>query len=585
MNGLVLLIICAAALLIGYIFYGRWLCKKWGIGENSEETPAHTMEDGVDYVSAKAPVLMGHHFSSIAGAGPITGPIAAAGAGFGWLACCLWIVIGGIFFGGVHDMGALFASVRHGGKSIGEIISANMSRRAKRLFIIFAYLTLILVIAAFASIVAGTFGAKYDEAGALDKVASATNAQVAMVSLLFIVIAIIFGFAVYRRNVPMLWATLVGIAGIVAIIAIGLNFHPIYLSEKTWMWIVGIYITIASVTPVWILLQPRDYLSSFLLYAMLFVAVVAVIVAHPSMGSLPVLQLTAEEYAAKGLTWKPVFPVLFTTIACGAISGFHSLVSSGTTSKQLDKEKDAKPIAYGGMLLECLLAVATLIAVAYAYGFNATADEGSKLVGPTGLFGGGLAHMIDDAIPGTFTVLNILLVLTYSAFCLTSLDTATRLARFMFQEFWIDSSNGETPENVTGYKKVLCNPYVATIITVILGISLGLTGYAKIWALFGSANQLLAAIGLLAVAVWLGNIAKDKFMVVIPMFFMLCVTIASLIINTKDQLKAITGATPENPADWGPYAQVIIGILLIVLAVVLAIEGIQTLMKPKQKAA
>ncbi len=571
MNGLLLLIICVALLACGYIFYGAWLCKKWGVGESNEETPAHTMEDGVDYVPAKAPVLMGHHFSSIAGAGPITGPISAAGLGFGWLACALWIVLGGIFFGGVHDMGALFASVRHGGKSIGEIISANMSRRAKKLFIIFAYLTLILVVAAFASIVATTFKATYDDAGVLDKAASATNAQVAMVSLLFIVIAIVFGFAVYRRNVPMGIATIIGVVAIVAIIAIGLNFHPIYLSEKTWMWVVGIYITIASVTPVWILLQPRDYLSSFLLYAMLFIAIVAVIVSHPSLDALPVIQ-SAE-------STKPVFPVLFTTIACGAISGFHSLVSSGTTSKQLDKETDAKPIAYGGMLLECVLAVATLVAVAYAYGYNAQNPD-APLSGATAIFGGGLAHMIDDVIPGTFTVLNILLVLTYSAFCLTSLDTATRLARFMFQEFWIDSDQGETAENVTGYKKFLCNPYVATVITVILGIVLGLNGYAKIWALFGSANQLLAAIGLLAVATWLGNVGKNNKMVVIPMAFMLCVTIASLIINTKDQFGVIAG----GEADWGPWVQAIVGILLIVLAVVLAIEGVQHLMKPKAKA-
>ncbi len=567
MNGLLLLIICIALLACGYIFYGGWLCKQWGVGESNEETPAHTVDDGgVDYVPAKAAVLMGHHFSSIAGAGPITGPISAAGLGFGWLACALWIVLGGIFFGGVHDMGALFASVRHGGKSIGEIISANMSRRAKKLFITFAYLTLILVVAAFASIVATTFKATYDDAGVLDKAASATNAQVAMVSLLFIVIAIIFGFAVYRRNVPMGLATIIGVVAIVLIIIIGLNFHPIYLSEKTWMWVVGVYIAIASVTPVWILLQPRDYLSSFLLYAMLFIAIVGVILAHPSMSALPVIQ-SAE-------STKPVFPVLFTTIACGAISGFHSLVSSGTTSKQLDKETDAKPIAYGGMLLECVLAVATLVAVAYAYNYNA------PLTGATAIFGGGLAHMIDDVIPGTFTVLNILLVLTYSAFCLTSLDTATRLARFMFQEFWIDSDQGETAENVTGYKKFLCNPYVATIITVILGILLGLNGYQKIWALFGSANQLLAAIGLLAVATWLGNVGRNNKMVVIPMAFMLCVTIASLIINTKDQFAVIAG----GEADWGPWVQAIVGILLIVLAIILAIEGVQHLMKPKAKA-
>ena len=572
MNGLVLLIIGIAVLVCGYIFYGKWLCEQWGVGESKEETPAHTMEDGIDYVPAKAPVLMGHHFSSIAGAGPITGPISAAGLGFGWLACTLWILIGGIFFGGVHDFGALFASVRHGGKSIGEIISANMSVRAKRLFIIFSYLTLILVVAAFASIVAGTFGAKYDEAGALDYAASTANAQVAMVSLLFIVIAIIFGFCVYRRNAPMLVSTIVGVIGIVVIIAIGLNFHPIYLSTNAWMWIVGLYIAIASVTPVWILLQPRDYLSSFLLYAMLALAVIGVVIAHPSMSSMPVLQ------SAECTT--PVFPVLFTTIACGAISGFHSLVSSGTTSKQLDKETDAKPIAYGGMLLECVLAILTLVAVAYAYAWNA-ANPDAALSGATAVFGGGIAGMIaGNHDSSLYHVLYTLLVLTYSAFCLTSLDTATRLARFMFQEFWVDSTKGETVDNVTGYKKFLANPYVATIITVILGILLGLNGYSKIWALFGSANQLLAALGLLAVATWLGNIGKNNKMFLLPMAFMLVVTISSLCINTVKQISAITA----GGADWGPYAQAIIGVLLIVLAVVLAIEGITTISKQSKKA-
>ena len=570
MNGLVLLIICIALLVLGYIFYGGWLCKQWGVGESKEETPAHTMEDGIDYVPAKAPVLMGHHFSSIAGAGPITGPISAVGLGFGWLACALWIVIGGIFFGGVHDFGALIASVRHGGKSIGEIISANMSRRAKRLFIIFAYLTLILVVAAFASIVATTFGATYDESGVLDKVASTANAQVAMVSLLFILIAIVFGFAVYRKKTPMAVSTIIGVVAIVAIIAIGINFHPIYLSTNAWMIVVGIYIAIASVTPVWILLQPRDYLSSFLLYAMLFLALVAVIVAHPSMSSLAVIQ------SADSTSY--VFPVLFTTIACGAISGFHSLVSSGTTSKQLDKETDAKPIAYGGMLLECVLAIMTLVAVAYAYQYNAANPDGA-LKGATAIFGGGIAHMIDDSIPGTYNVLYTLLVLTYSAFCLTSLDTATRLARFMFQEFWIDSTKGETVDNVSGAKKFLSNPYVATIITVVLGILLGMNGYAKIWALFGSANQLLAAIGLLAVATWLGNVGKNNKMILIPMAFMLVVTISSLILNTKGQFAKVADAS----ADWGTWVQIIVGILLIVLAVVLAIEGIMTIAKASKK--
>ena len=564
MNGLVLLILSIAVLICGYIFYGRYLCKAWGVGENAEPTPAHTMEDGVDYVPAKAPVLMGHHFSSIAGAGPITGPISAIALGFGWGACALWILLGGIFFGGVHDFGALFASLRHGGRSIGEIISVNMSKRAKRLFIIFSYLALILVVAAFSSIVAGTFGATFDASGAVDLAASTSNARVAMVSILFIVIAIIFGYAVYRRNAPMGVTSVLGVLAIVAIIAVGINFHPIYLSSNTWMWIVGVYITVASVAPVWILLQPRDYLSSFLLYAMIALAVVGVVIARPDMSSLPVFNTAGNQ--------TPVFPVLFTTIACGAISGFHSLVSSGTTSKQLDKETDAKPIAYGGMLLECVLAILTLCAVAFAYSWNASNPD-AALKGATAIFGGGIAHMIDNAIPGTYDVLYTLLVLTYSAFCLTSLDTSTRLARFMFQEFWLDGSKGETPQNVTGYKKVLANPYVATIITVVLGISLGLNGYSKIWALFGSANQLLAALGLLAVATWLGKAGKNNKMFLFPTAFMLVVTIYSLTLNTKTQLANIA----QGGADWGPYAQVFFGVMLIILAVILAIEGAITL--------
>lgn len=575
MNSLVLLIVCIAVLVAGYIFYGGWLCRQWGVGESKEETPAHSMEDGVDYVPAKAPVLMGHHFSSIAGAGPITGPIGAAM--FGWLPVTLWILVGGIFFGGVHDFGALFASLRHKGQSIGEVISANMSRRAKRLFIIFSYLTLILVVAAFASIVASTFGAVYDESGALDMAKSATPASVAMISILFIAIAIVFGFLVYRRNAPMGLASVIGVLAIVLIMAVGMNWHPIYLSTNTWMWIVGIYIAVASVTPVWILLQPRDYLSSFLLYAMLAVAAFGVIFAHPTFDStFPAFSGFAVD---NGNGVQYLFPVLFTTVACGAISGFHSLVSSGTTSKQLDRETDAKPIAYGGMLLECVLAVLTLCAIGYAYKWNA-ANPDSALVGATAIFGGGIAHMIDDVVPGSYNILNSLLVLTYSAFCLTSLDTATRLARFMFQEFWLEP--GQTVKDIdSGWKKLMVNPYFATALTVVLGILLGMTGYGKIWGLFGAANQLLAGIGLLAVATWLGNIGRNNRMFLAPMAFMIVVTICSLALTVKNQV----GMIRAGGADWGPYAQVVLGVLLIALAVVLVIEGVQTLAGKNTKNA
>ncbi len=571
MNSLLLLIICIAILVVGYIFYGGWLCKQWGVGESKKPTPAHEMEDGVDYVPAKAPVLMGHHFSSIAGAGPITGPIGAAM--FGWVPVVLWILVGGIFFGGVHDFGALFASIRHKGQSIGEIISTNMSKRAKMLFTIFAYLTLILVVAAFASIVATTFGAVVDDAGAIDKAASATNASVAMVSLLFIVIAIVFGFMVYRRNASMAVSTILGVVAIALCMVIGMNFHPIYLTTNTWMIIVGIYIAIASVTPVWILLQPRDYLSSFLLYAMLAVALVGVVISHAGMGGADGLAAFNGFAVDNGNGMQYLFPVLFTTVACGAISGFHSLVSSGTTSKQLDKETDAKPIAYGGMLLECVLAVITVCAINFAYKNGITA-------GATAIFAGGISQMYGGiASQGVVTVLNTLLVLTYSAFCLTSLDTATRLARFMFQEFFLEP--GQTVDDIKdGWKKTLVNPYVATIITVILGIALGMTGYSKIWGLFGAANQLLAGIGLLAVATWLGNVGKNNKMFLFPMGFMIIVTICSLCVTVKNQI----GIISAGGADWGPYAQAILAVILIILAVVLVIEGIQTLSKQKKSA-
>ena len=565
MNTLVLLLICVAVLALGYHFYGGWLCKQWGVGDDSNPTPAHSMRDGVDYVPAKAPVLMGHHFSSIAGAGPITGPIAASF--FGWLPVTLWVLVGGIFFGGVHDFGALVASLRHKGQSIGEIISANMSRRAKVLFTTFAYLTLILVVAAFAAIVSGTFGAVYED-GVLDMAASASNASVAMVSLLFILVAIIFGFMVYQRNASFAVSSILGVLAIVLCMAIGMNWHPLYLPASTWMIVVGVYITIASVTPVWILLQPRDYLSSFLLYSMLFIAFVGVIGAHPDIDPklFPAFTGFAVETKA-GMQY--LFPILFTTVACGAISGFHSLVSSGTTSKQLNKESDAKPIAYGGMLLECVLAILTLCAIAYARTTGHTN-------GVTDIFAGGIAAMV-ASIPGFAgleTILYTLLVLTYSAFCLTSLDTATRLARFMFQEFWLEP--GQTAADIKeGWKKVMVNPYFATIVTVILGIMLGMNGFQKIWGLFGAANQLLAGLGLLAVCTWLGNIGKNNKMFLLPMGFMSVVTISSLGIIIKNQMTVISA----GGADWGPYAQVIIGGLLIVLALELVAEGIAALRK------
>ena len=573
MNAALFLIIGIAVLVVGYIFYGGWLAKKWGV-DNSRVTPAHEFEDGQDYCPAKGPVLMGHHFSSIAGAGPINGPIQAAV--FGWVPVMLWVLIGGIFFGGVHDFGALFASIRHKGQSIGEVIGDAIGSKAKKLFIIFSYLTLILVVAAFASIVANTFKATYTETGAINYEASAANASTAIISIMFILMAILFGFFVYRRNAPLGIATIIGVIGIAACMYIGLNWHPIYLSYNVWMIIVGLYIAVASVTPVWILLQPRDYLSSFLLYGMIILAIVGIIGAHPTV-DMPAFTGFYDNLKPSGTSLGYLFPALFVTIACGAVSGFHSLVGSGTTAKQLDQEKDAKPIAYGGMLIECALALISVCAVGYIW----AQYKSGETTTPTVVFATGLASMFSKVFgDGCYNVVYSMLILAVSAFCLTSVDTATRLARYMFQELF--TPVGQDSKSLTGWRKVITNPYVATVITVVAGVALGLTGYAKVWALFGAANQLLAALGLLAVCCWLGKIGRNNKMFYFPMFFMLVVTLTSLAFTIKTQITGII-AGGEGVA-WF-YIRGIIGVLLVILAIDLVVEGVKALSAQKKQRA
>ena len=572
MSGLLLLVGSMIIFFVAYVTYGSWLCKKWGV-DPTRKTPAERLCDNVDYMPTKPAVLMGHHFSSIAGAGPIVGPITAAV--FGWVPVMLWILIGSIFFGGVHDFGALFASIRHKGESIGEVIGDAIGPKAKKLFIVFAYLTLILVVAAFASIVANTFKATYLEDGSVDLAASAANASTAIISIMFIVMAILFGFFVYRRNAPLGISTVIGVVGIVICMVIGLNWHPIYLNYTTWMIIVGLYIAVASVTPVWILLQPRDYLSSFLLYGMMVLAVVGIIGARPVV-EMPAFLGFKDTLAPTGTSLGYMFPALFVTIACGAVSGFHSLVGSGTTSKQLDQEKDAKPIAYGGMLIECALALISVCAVGYIWKDYAAGTT----VTPTVVFATGLASMFSKVFgTGCYNAVYSMLILAVSAFCLTSVDTATRLARYMFAEFFVEP--GQSAEDLKGWKKVITNPYVATAITVVAGVALGLTGYAKIWALFGAANQLLAALGLLAVCCWLGKIGRNNKMFYFPMFFMLIVTLTSLAFTIKAQIVGIMAG--GQGVAWF-YIRGILAVLLVILAIDLVIEGGKAIASNSKKA-
>lgn len=534
MSSLLILFGSGIIFIVAYITYGGWLAKKWGV-DNSRKTPAHEQNDGVDYVPTNSAVLLGHHFASIAGAGPINGPIQAAI--FGWVPVLLWVVIGSIFFGGVHDYGSLLVSIRNKGKSIGEVINDTMGRKGKKLFAIFAWLTLLLVVAAFTNIVASTFTA---------------TPGAATSSLLFIVLAVAFGYAVYRKGVSLKLGTIGGVILLFICVWIGPMF-PIQLSVNTWIVILAVYIFIASTAPVWILLQPRDYLNSFLLYAMMAGALLGILIYRPS------IQLQAVT------GWKVngqyLFPMLFVTVACGAISGFHSLVGSGTTSKQIDKENDAKPIGYGGMLIEGLLAVVALITAAYV-----TQGELGELLkgGPVNVFSSGVGTFMSKfGIP--FETGKTFVALAVSAFALTSLDTATRLGRFIFQEYFEDPSKEK--------QSIFTNMYVSTSITVVIGSYLAIGGFAKIWPIFGSANQLLAALALMAIALWLKKAGKSFSMITIPMVFMLSVTLLALIFLIQSNLAKAN------------YILVVFPVLLFVLAIYLAIQGYVILFKKDTSTA
>lgn len=527
MNSLWLILIAIVGFLTAYITYGAWLAKKWGIEDNIK-TPAHAKYDGIDYAPAKAPVLLGHHFASIAGAGPIVGPIQAAV--FGWVPVFLWIMLGSIFVGGVQDFGSLFASIRHDGKSIGEIIEVNIGKTGKKLFNAFAWLTMLLVVAAFTDICAGTF---------------TTTPEAGTSSLLFILLAVLFGYFVYRKGASLWISTIIGVALLFLCVWLGYIFPLTFSADaatniKIWDIILLIYIAIASIVPVWILLQPRDYLNSYLLYSMLGAAVIGLLVLRPNL-TLPAF---TQFEAGKG---NYLFPLLFVTVACGAISGFHSLVGSGTSSKQIDKESDAKLIGYGAMLIEGLLAVVALITVAYV----AKNMKDVNAATPAVMFANGASQFM-SVLGVPVKVGKIFVSLAVSAFALTSLDTATRIGRYIFQEFF---------ESVGNKKTLLTNRYVSTIITVVFGGILTFMGYKKVWPIFGTANQLLAALALLGIASFLIKTGRKASMIMLPMIFMFAVTLTALVIVIKNNIAS------------GHIFLVVIGIVLFILAIVLVSEA------------
>jgi carbon starvation protein len=540
MSALVLVLITMVLLAAAYNTYGSYISRRLGMDE-ARKTPAHTMYDGVDYVPAKAPVLLGHHFASIAGAGPIVGPIFAAV--FGWVPVYFWLLIGGVFIGSVHDLSSIMASIRHRGKSIGEIIEDHVGISGKKLFLIFSWSAMLLVIAVFTRIIANTF---------------ITVPATATASVLFIPLAVVFGFAIYRRNLPLGPTSLIGILLLFGCIYAGLKF-PLTLSFNMWVIILMGYVWVASVTPVWILLQPRDYLNSFLLYALVAGGVVGIFFANPTINLAPVTGLKTN------IGW--MFPVLFVTVACGAISGFHSLVASGTTAKQLNKESDAKIVGYGGMLIEVLLAVISLMAAATLSTERFQEMWGKGLYVP--IFSEGVGYFISK-IP----LLNIshevaitFSALAVSAFALTTLDTCTRLARFSFQEFFEIAKGRE--------KSILSsNRYVGTTVTVAFSIIFLLSGKSDaIWPVFGSANQMLAALALLAASVWLAKTKRGNLYTLIPMIFMFAVTLTALSSFIYQNF------TKAN------YLLSVVASLLLVVAILLAVLAARSLTKPSSELA
>lgn len=566
MNGLVIVLIGIVCLGAGYLLYGRWLANKWGLDPKAK-TPAFTHEDGEDYVPSSKFTVFSHQFSSIAGAGPVTGPILASV--FGWVPVLLWLIVGGLFFGAVQDFGALYASVKNEGKSMGMIIEKYIGKTGRKLFMLFCWLFTLLVIAAFTDMVAGTFVAKGVE-GMTEKTANA-DASAASISMLFIVVAIIFGLvqkSIAKAGKKMNeWVkAIVAIVLLVAMFAVGMAL-PIYATKSAWIYIIMAYLFLASVMPMWLLMQPRDYMTTFMLLGMIIGAVLGVVVAHPSMNLNAFNGFTLGSGASKQM----LFPTLFVTIACGAVSGFHSLVSSGTSSKTISNEKDMPMVGYGAMVVESLLGIVALVVV------GAVAVNGTKPAGtPFAIFSTGVAGFLEKlGVP--VHVATVFMTMCVSALALTSLDSVARIGRMSFQElFYGDSTD---PATMTPVQRVLTNKYFATVITLFFGYLLTLGGYNNVWPLFGSANQLLAAMVLIAIAVFLKTTGRTGWTLYAPMFIMLAVTFTALV----QKVIALVGNVVNGKATFlVDGLQLIVAAALMVLGVCVAYSCLKKLFTTKK---
>ena len=556
MNTLVIVLIAAVVLVCAYAGYGRWLAKTWGVDPNAK-TPAVRLEDGKDYVPTNGWTVFAHQFSSIAGAGPVTGAIQAAA--FGWLPVLLWVLIGGVFFGAVTDFGALYASVKNDGKSMGLLIEKYIGKTGRKLFLLFCWLFCGIVIAAFADMVAGTFNA-FDADGAQVE-AAFTNGSAGMVSIMFMVFAVIFGLIQKKFNFSGWKEAVVGIAFIVLSFVVGMNC-PIILGKAAWSYITFIYIFFAAVLPMWLLKQPRDYMTTFMFGAMIAGAIVGLLVAHPTM-NLPVFTGFNNEKLGT------MFPILFVTVACGAVSGFHSLVSSGTSSKTVENEKDMLKVGYGAMVLESLLAVLALCVAGAAASADGTAAVGT----PFAIFSSGVAGFLEMFGIPVYGA-QCFMTMCVSALALTSLDSVARIGRMSFQElFTVDDM-----EHAAGWRKLLCNKYFSTIVTLLCGYILTQIGYANIWPLFGSANQMLSALVLITLCVFLKVTGRENRTLFPPLIIMLCVTFTALVERVIALVKAYGAGTAVFLVEG---LQLIIAILLMVLGVIIVISCGKELFRKK----
>ena len=562
MNTLVIVLIAAVCLLAGYVFYGRWLAKKWGIDPKAK-TPAYTHEDGEDYVPTDGWTVFAHQFSSIAGAGPVTGAIQAAA--FGWLPVLLWILLGGIFFGAVTDFGALYASVKNEGKSMGMLIEQYIGKTGRKLFLLFCWLFTLIVTAAFADMVSGTFNGFVTDAATGETTKSTVNGAAGSISIMFIAFAVVFGLIQKKMKFTGWKEVVLGLVCMVACFVLGISF-PIVATRETWNYVTFAYIFFAAILPMWLLMQPRDFMTTFMFIFMIAAAAIGLLVAHPTM-NLPVYTGFHNEKLGD------MFPILFVTVACGAVSGFHSLVSSGTSSKTISNEKDMLKVGYGAMILESLLAVLALCVAGAAASADGTAATGT----PFQIFSAGVAGFLEMfGIP--VHIAQCIMTMCVSALALSTLDSVARIGRMSFQElFSVDDM-----EHAEGWRKLFCNKYFATVITLVFGYILTKVGYTNIWPLFGSANQLLSALVLITLCVFLKVTGRTNKTLFPPLIIMLCVTFTALVERFIALVKAYQAGTAVFMVEG---LQLIIAVLLIILGLTIVLHSGKRLVSKETKKA